>query len=80
MTIVTQESITRNSDPDAIMYDLILNFKEMMLLKITLLALSKKGAVMGNCSVLFQISANQRSMRSGLRLSSIDWVMRLMCG
>ena len=48
MTIVTQESITRNSDPDAIMYDLILNFKEMMLLKITLLALSKKGAVMGN--------------------------------
>lgn len=48
MTIVTQESITRNSDPDAIMHDLILNFKEMMLLKITLLALSKKGAVMGN--------------------------------
>ena len=45
MTIVTQESITRNSDPDAIMYDLILNFKEMMLLKITLLATSKKQAI-----------------------------------
>ena len=45
MTIVTQEGITRTSDPDAIMHDLILNFKEMMPLKITLLATSKKQAI-----------------------------------
>ena len=45
MTIVTQEGITRTSDPNAIMYDLILNFKEMMPLKITLLATSKKQAI-----------------------------------
>ena len=45
MTIVTQEGITRTSDPDAIMCDLILNFKEMMPLKITLLATSKKQAI-----------------------------------
>lgn len=45
MTIVMGEGITRTSDPDAIMYDLILNFKEMMPLRITLLATSKKQAI-----------------------------------
>ena len=45
MTIVTQEGITRTSDPNAITHDLILNFKEMMPLKITLLATSKKQAI-----------------------------------
>ncbi len=39
------EGITRTSDPDAIMYDLILNFKEMMPLKRSLLATSKKQAI-----------------------------------
>jgi hypothetical protein len=48
MTIFMGEGITRTSDPDAIMYDLILNFKEMMPLRISLLATSKKGAAMGN--------------------------------
>ena len=45
MTIVTQEGITRTSDPNAITHDLILNFKEMIPLKITLLATSKKQAI-----------------------------------
>ncbi|MFS6817989.1 hypothetical protein AAF134_01030 [Synechococcus lacustris Tous-12m] len=45
MTTFMGEGITRTSDPDAIMYDLILNFKEMMPLKITLLATSKKQAI-----------------------------------
>ena len=45
MTTVIGEGITRTSDPDAIMCDLILNFKEMMPLKITLLATSKKQAI-----------------------------------
>ena len=45
MTIVTQEGITRTSDPNAITHDLLLNFKEMMPLKITLLATSKKQAI-----------------------------------
>ncbi len=45
MTIVMDEGITRTSDPDAIMCDLILNFKEMMPLRISLLATSKKKAI-----------------------------------
>lgn len=45
MTIIMGEGITRTSDPDAIMYDLILNFKEMMPLRISLLATSKKQAI-----------------------------------
>jgi len=45
MTTVMGEGITRTSDPDAIMYDLILNFKEMMPLRISLLATSKKQAI-----------------------------------
>ncbi len=45
MNIVMGEGITRTSDPDAIMCDLILNFKEMMPLRISLLATSKKKAI-----------------------------------
>jgi hypothetical protein len=45
MNIVMGEGITRTSDPDAIMYDFLLNFKEMMPLKISLLATSKKQAI-----------------------------------
>jgi len=45
MTIFMGEGITRTSDPDAIMCDLILNFKEIMPLRISLLATSKKKAI-----------------------------------
>lgn len=45
MTPNMRDGITRTSDPDAIMYYLILNFKEMKPLKITLLATSKKQAI-----------------------------------
>ena len=45
MTIFMGVGITRTSDPDAIMCDLILNFKEIMPLRISLLATSKKKAI-----------------------------------